>query len=105
MNRLTISLPNDLYAMARAHAVASNTSISGAIADLLRRRTRPVSTGQPVSVAAGTPGVHPLTGFPLIQMEPGTSMEDIQRALEDEDRRHLEMMSPREGKIEAPLNS
>lgn len=32
--RLTINLDEDLYAMARAHAIASKTSISKAIADL-----------------------------------------------------------------------
>jgi|GEM_PF-3950296 len=38
MNRLTITLDDELYAMARAHAIASKTSLSKAMADLLMNR-------------------------------------------------------------------
>lgn len=45
MKRLTISLDDDLYAMARAHAVVTGTSISKAIGDLLRQRNSRASGG------------------------------------------------------------
>lgn len=39
--RLTINLDDELYAMARSHAIATKTSISKAVGDLLRRRHLP----------------------------------------------------------------
>jgi len=91
MNRLTISLPDDLYAMARAHAISTKTSLSKAIGDLLRQRIR-TSPKTSESEASSNPRVHPETGFPLFDFDPGVTMEDIQRAIDDEDVRHLEMM-------------
>jgi len=92
MNRLTITLPDDLYAMARAHAVANRKSISKAIGDLLRRgRESDPPLGTPRSRDPNSQ-CHPLTGFPLIDLEEGATMEDIRRSLEDEDARDLEVV-------------
>lgn len=103
MPRLTITLPDDLYAMARAHAVASHTSLSKAIADLMRRHPR----STPPEGPADAPGLrfHPKTGFPLIEFEEGTTMADIQRSMDDEDVRHLEMMGLSSEEIEKALQS
>lgn len=102
MTRLTISLPDDLYAMARAHAVATRTSISKAIGDLLRQgrgaAASAVSPGRPPG-----PKTHPETGFPLIECEAGFTMADLQRSLDDEDARHMEMMGLSPEEIESAL--
>lgn len=78
--RLTINLDDDLYAMARSHAIATKTSISKAVGDLLRRRT----SALPV-VSALTPGVHPLSGFPVSAGNGRTiTDEDIRRSMDDD---------------------
>jgi molybdopterin biosynthesis enzyme len=76
--RLTINLDDDLYAMARSHAIATKTSISKAVGDLLRRRT-----------LAATP----LPRFPVSQSE-GRSItsEDTRRAMDDDLVNPLEIM-------------
>lgn len=93
MNRLTITLPDDLYAMARAHAVATRKSLSKAIADLMRVRLRaepPLGIPTP---DAPFPDLHPRSGFPIVAGDgrPITS-ESVRRAEDDEDIRHLELM-------------
>lgn len=96
MNRLTITLDDDLYAMARAHALANKLSLSKAIADLLRR---PQISSPPQSLAAGAPGLHPLSGFPVSVGNGRPITEaDLQRAEDDEIIRHLEVagLSPEE---------
>lgn len=77
--------------MARAHAVATKTSVSKAIGDLLRRQTQ-TDPKTSISGAKSDPRQHPETGFPLFDFDPGVTMEDIPRAIDDEDVRHLEMM-------------
>lgn len=89
MHRLTITLPDDLYAMARAKAIASRTSISKAIGDLLRRGR---DAGHTVHPSGNGPLVHPLSGFPMIELEESITMDEIQRSMEDEDARHQETM-------------
>jgi hypothetical protein len=85
--RLTINLDEDLYAMARAHAIASKTSISKAISDLLRRRT---ASNRPPLIPGGNDFVslHPLSGFPVIvgDRAPVTD-RDIRQAEEEDDLR------------------
>lgn len=105
MPRLTITLPDDLYAMARAHAVASHTSLSKAIADLMQRHPRSAPPEGSAPADAPGPRFHPKTGFPLIEFEEGTTMADIQRSMDDEDVRHLEMMGLSPGEIEKALQS
>ncbi len=95
--RLTINLDDDLYAMARSHAIATKTSISKAVGDLLRRRT-----------AAATPptsDIHPLSGFPVSQ---GTGRKltekEIQRMMDDDDVRVMEIMGLSPQEIEEALD-
>ncbi len=95
--RLTINLDDDLYAMARSHAIETKTSISKAVGDLLRRRT-----------SAATPptfGIHPLSGFPVSQ---GTGRKltekEIQRMMDDEDVRVMEIMGLSPQEIEEALD-
>lgn len=104
MNRLTITLDDDLYAMARAHAVATKTSISKAIGDLLRRRLPSGPQQAPPCDSQTSPHVHPLSGFPIVEGNgrPLTS-EDVRRAEDDEDIRHLEMMGLSRKEIERGL--
>lgn len=105
MPRLTITLEDDLYAMARAHAIASGLSISKAIDDLLRRRPAvPGSIPPPSRQPAGEPpddhpAVHPLSGLPVSRSDGRRiTSEDVRRAEEEEDLRILEaggFLSPR----------
>ena len=92
MHRLTISLDDDLYAMARAHAVSQGLSLSKAVADLLRRRVSPGPASRHEK-AESDPAFHPETGFPIIETDgrPITD-EDVRRMHDDEDVRHLELM-------------
>lgn len=104
MNRLTITLDDDLYAMARAHAISTKTSLSKAIGNLLRQR----NPGLP-SPAAPKLGdsfhIDPITLLPVVQGDGRPiTMEDIQRSLDDEDVRHLEMMGLSLEEIERALN-
>lgn len=99
MHRLTITLPDDLYAMARSHAITTKTSISKAIGDLMVRRLQsppPSESGRP---ATSGPRLHPISGFPIVESDGRPiTCEDVRRAEDDEDIRHLEIMglSPKE---------
>ncbi|TLD68733.1 hypothetical protein FEM03_21370 [Phragmitibacter flavus] len=99
--RLTINLDDDLYAMARAHAVTSKLSISKAISDLLRHTRQPAIQSIPHSQ-----GIHPISGFPVSKGDgrPLTE-EDIRRSIEDEDVRHLELMGLTPEQIEKAMQS
>jgi hypothetical protein len=77
--------------MARAHAVANRKSISKAIGDLLRHGREPDPPITGARSPDAPPLAHPVTGFPLIELEEGVTMEDIRRSLDDEDARHLEV--------------
>lgn len=83
MNRLTISLDDDLYAMARAHAVAAGTSISKAIGDLLRQRN-----ARPPAGSGGSESQYfdQELGLLVSRSPDGKtiSREEIQRALDDD---------------------
>lgn len=98
MNRLTITLDNDLYAMARAHAVAHNLSLSKAISDLLRSRqaSGPVSGPTSGGDDAGSFSIDPDTLLPVVKggARPVTT-EDVERATADDDLRHVTAMSAR----------
>lgn len=103
MNRLTITLDDDLYAMARAHAVAMKTSISKAIGDLMRRNTSQGGNSHSPEPAKEF-HIDPVTLLPVV---PGhghpITMEDIQRSIDDEDVRHLEIMGLTPEEIERSL--
>ncbi len=104
MNRLTITLDDDLYAMARAYAVTHKLSLSKAISQLLRQRSSSPSSSSSSSRVLGEESspvfsIHPVTLLPVVKGRgvPITN-EDVQHANDDEDVRHLEMMglSPEE---------
>ncbi|HRQ88527.1 MAG TPA: hypothetical protein PLA50_07000 [Bacteroidia bacterium] len=107
MNRLTITLDDDLYAMARAHAVATRTSLSKAIGDLLRRRqTPPPAPATEATDPDASFYIDPVTLLPVVRGDGRIiTEEDIQRCLDDEDVRHLEMMGLSPEEIERSLNS
>ena len=80
--RLTINLDDELYAMARAHAVRERISISKAISSLLRRQD---GTTNPAK-GRKKPGLHPRSGFPIAtggmrQLK----AEELRLAIDDED--------------------
>ena len=88
--RLTIQLDDDLYAMARSHALTTKTSISKAVGDLLRRKT--AALPQAGQGCESDFSIHPVTLLPVVRGAGlGITDEDVQRALDDEDLRHLEM--------------
>jgi len=97
--RLTISLDDDLYAMARSHAIAIRTSISKAVGDLLRRSNAPGPPAGPSS-----PNVHPVSGFPVSISGSGPiTDEDMRRALDDDLVRPLEIAGNTPEQIEEML--
>lgn len=103
--RLTINLDDDLYAMARSHAIATKTSISKAVGDLLRRRTagsiHPVS-GFPVSVSS-PPEIDPVTLLPIIRMNKRITAEDVRRADDEDLVRPLQLAGYSDEEIEEML--
>jgi hypothetical protein len=105
MNRLTITLDDDLYAMARAYAAANRKSISKAIGDLLRRGGVAGRTAQGSAGTPENPGfVHVVSGFPFVDGAGcRIDSEDVRRAEDDEDIRHLEMMGLSGEEIERGL--
>ncbi len=88
MRRITISLDDELYAMARGHAAATHMSVSKAINDLLRRKVGPVSRedGEQGSAAR----ISSVTGLRVSRGEGRVTLEDVQRAVDDEDAPFLE---------------
>lgn len=102
--RLTINLDDDIYAMARSHAIATKTSISKAVGDLLRRRTagniHPVS-GFPVS----DPNFHidPETLLPVVKGSGTLTEAQIRRAMDDDLVRPLQIMGYSDEQIEEML--
>lgn len=105
MNRLTISLDDDLYAMARAHAVATKTSLSKAISDLLRRRlSNPPSPSRSHSASEATSYFDPVIGIRVSRSNRPVTLEEIQQSMDDEDVRHLEAMGLYPENIKRGLN-
>jgi hypothetical protein len=100
--RLTINLDDDLYAMARSHAIATKTSLSKAVGDLLRRRQ--AVPPAPKSADADI-YLDPILGIQVSRAARPITMEEIHRAMDDEDVRNLEMMGLSPAEIERGLNS
>ncbi len=91
MNRLTISLDDDLYAMARAHAVANRLSLSKAIGELLRQRQGMVAATPGAGAGGGADSYFDAElGIRVSRSRQPLSEAEIQRAMDDEDRRHRE---------------
>jgi len=95
MKRITISLEEDLYRIAKAYAQSEDISMSKAIVRMLRRVTHPArSAPSAASSVQEDLGPYryrdPLTGFIVSRGKPGLTMEDVRRAENDEDERYLE---------------
>jgi hypothetical protein len=103
--RLTINLDDDLYAMARSHAIATKTSISKAVGDLLRRRTltniHPASAGG--DGHSNYPEIDPVTLLPIIRMNKKITSEDVRRADDGDLVRSLRFAGYSDEKIEEML--
>lgn len=101
MNRLTITLDDDLYAMARAYAVANRKSLSKAIGELLRQRTA-VSRPPAMSKEQTEQDAYydPVLGIQVSRCEKPLTEEDLRRSLDDEDARHLEVIGRGTGRPE-----
>lgn len=102
--RLTINLDDDLYAMARSHAIATKTSISKAVGDLLRRNSTQTPPSFPLNPPP--PNVHPVSGFPIsVSGSRQLTEEDIRRAMVDDLVRPLEIAGHTPEQIEEMLKS
>jgi hypothetical protein len=104
MHRLTITLPDDLYAMARAYAVTHRKSISKAIGDLLRQGRMGGSPDKQKDTHNSREGP-PDSGFPILEFREDMTMADVQRAINDDDSRHLLSMEPGSKAIQYPPGS
>jgi hypothetical protein len=102
---LTINLDDDLYAMARSHAIASKTSISKAVGDLLRRKTS--GNVHPESEFSGSrPSdreIDPETLLPIIRTTKKITAEDVRRADDEDLVRPLQIMGYSDEQIEEML--
>jgi len=92
MNRLTITLDDDIYAVARSHAIATKTSISKAIADLITRRNPNLIESIPVTTDDPDQFFDPELGILLTRSRGPITNEDVQRCEDDEDIHILEAM-------------
>jgi hypothetical protein len=100
--RLTINLDDDLYAMARSHSIATKTSISKAIGDLLRRNSDPSPRTFPLIPESSS--IHPESGFPVsVSGSRRLTEEDIRRSLVDDLVRPLEIAGYTPEQIEEML--
>ncbi len=102
--RLTINLDDDLYAMARSHAIATRTSISKAVGDLLRNRGQ---SNHSKSLPAFGLRFHvdPETGLPVVPGKSATiTDDDVRRALDDELVRPMELMGLSDEEIAEKLS-
>lgn len=103
--RLTINLDDDLYAMARSHAIATKTSISKAVGDLLRRKTSArIHADSELQVAdSNFPEIDPETLLPIIYTTKKITAEDVRRADDEDLVRPLQSMGYSDEEIEEML--
>lgn len=85
--RLTINLDDDLYAMARSHAIATKTSLSKAVGDLLRRK---LAASPPEMKPDAASYFDPVLGIQVSRSDRPLTDDALRKALDDEDRRHEE---------------
>ena len=78
MMRTTITLPDDVYEMARSHAHSRRISLGDALAELVRQTQRP-----PLEIVTDN-------GFPHFKMPPGTPKLSLEKALAMEEQGELE---------------
>jgi hypothetical protein len=91
--RLTINLDDDLYAMARSHAIATRTSLSKAVGDLLRRKVA-AGVAAPPPDGNTTSYFDPVLGIQVSRSGRPISQEDVKQALADEDSPALQLAGP-----------
>ena len=95
--RLSINLDDDLYAMARAHAVAERISISKAVNALLRSQS--TSRGAtPRGREHSASYLSPVTGIRVSRGQRPVTNEDAKRLEEEEDRCHWRGTTQQEDK-------
>jgi len=70
VHRLTITLPDDLYAMPRTHAVTHGKAIGG-----LLRQGRMGAPPEKTHAASGSMEVRPDSGFPILEFHEEMTME------------------------------
>ncbi len=87
--RLTINLDDDLYAMARSHAIATRTSVSKAVGDLLRRKINS-STTSLAGDGEAPAYFDPVMGIQVSRSGRKISEAEVSKALADEDLAGLE---------------
>ena len=87
--RLTINLDDELYAMARSHAIATRTSLSKAVGDLLRRKSPPGAVPPPEG--SSTSYFDPVLGIQVSRSGRSISHDDVKQALADEDSAALQL--------------
>jgi hypothetical protein len=95
MKRITISLEDDLYRIAKAYAQSEDISLSKAIVRMLRRVVFPRAGGaMPGASDRDGSGVYqytdPLTGFLVTAGGPPVTEDGVRRAVDDQDERHIE---------------
>lgn len=92
VKRITISLEDDLYRVAKAYAIGEDISLSKAVTRLLRRG---IGGGRPVEDSRTGEELGPYryrdarTGLIVTRGDRTITEEDVRKALDDEDQRHI----------------
>ena len=92
MQRITISLDDELYRVAKAYAQSEDTSLSKAVVRLMRRGVEAGETARVEDGPAPYQYIDPRTGLRVTRTGRPITMEDVQAALEDEDARSFNML-------------
>lgn len=102
--RLTINLDDDLYAMARSHAIATKTSINKAVGELLRRKmTATTDSASEFPLSASNFHIDPQTHLPVVKGSGTLTESQIRRAMDDDLVRPLQIMGYSDNQIEEML--
>lgn len=93
VKRITISLEDDLYRVAKAYAISEDISLSKAITFFVRRG---VEGGKSVEGRVGEEGgtysyIDPRTGIMVTSIGRKITEEEVRKAMDSEDDRHLEI--------------
>jgi hypothetical protein len=82
--RLSISLDNEVYRLAKAYSVSEGISISKAINTLLSKFSQPMGE---ISPSMQSIRAHPLTGLPVSRCDSSITREMVEQAEADEDKK------------------
>lgn len=93
MKRITISLDDELYRIAKAYALSEDISLSKAVVRLMRRGMEGGNGGRMQEEPTPYQYTDPRTGLLVTRIGRAITTEDVQSALDEEDHRHLEMLS------------